>query len=164
MRADGWLYAATPDAVEELLRGGGEFNTPEHTLGDLTGEQATVVPPGAPNSIAQIVAHMSWNLEGVLAELQGEHLPDPDHLDDTFAPVESHEWPGMRESLLRGIERCKTAAREKADATSPARDDTNVGYDLAEAALHNAYHLGQIVLLRRMLGFWPPAGGDRNDF
>jgi hypothetical protein len=47
---------------------------------------------------------------------------------------------------------------------SPARDDTNICYDLAETALHNAYHLDQIVLLRRMQGLWPPEGGDDNDF
>lgn len=24
---------------------------------------------------------------------------------------------------------------------------------------HNAYHLGQIVMMRRILGVWPPPGG-----
>jgi uncharacterized damage-inducible protein DinB len=32
---------------------------------------------------------------------------------------------------------------------------------IALVAAHNSYHIGQIVLLRRMLGAWPPpTGGD----
>ena len=35
------------------------------------------------------------------------------------------------------------------------------GEGLAIVAQHNSYHLGQIVMLRRVLGAWPPpAGGD----
>jgi hypothetical protein len=36
---------------------------------------------------------------------------------------------------------------------------TTVGYLICDVALHNAYHLGQIVLLRCQLGLWPPQGG-----
>lgn len=28
---------------------------------------------------------------------------------------------------------------------------------------HNAYHLGQVVLMRRILGAWPPPAGDGAD-
>ncbi len=30
---------------------------------------------------------------------------------------------------------------------------------LENLAAHNAYHFGRIVLLRRLLGIWPPASG-----
>jgi hypothetical protein len=37
----------------------------------------------------------------------------------------------------------------------PARDQVE------GIAAHNAYHLGRIVLIRQMLGSWPPpSGGD----
>jgi hypothetical protein len=55
-------------------------------------------------------------------------------------------------------------AQKQADRTSAARDNTSIAYDLAGTALHNAYHCGQVVLLRRVQGLWPPAGGDPNDF
>jgi hypothetical protein len=73
-------------------------------------------------------------------------------------------WPALVASFLAGIEELAKLAEERAEVTSPHRDDTSVGYDLAESALHNAYHCGQIVLLRRIQGLWPPAGGDTNDF
>jgi hypothetical protein len=158
------LYAASPAAVEELMNGGGEFAPPTILLSDLTEEQATAVPPGSPYSIAQVVAHMLWNLRSSLAAARGESHPEPAHLDDTFAPLAPGSWRDLVEAILSGIEVCKRVAAEQKDTISPARDDTTVDYDLTETALHNAYHFGQIVLLRRMQGLWPPAGGDPNDF
>jgi len=35
----------------------------------------------------------------------------------------------------------------------------SVGYALTDTAAHNGYHLGQIVLVRQMIGAWPPEGG-----
>jgi hypothetical protein len=32
-------------------------------------------------------------------------------------------------------------------------------WKLAGIRSHNSYHLGQVVLLRRMRGVWPPPGG-----
>jgi hypothetical protein len=31
---------------------------------------------------------------------------------------------------------------------------------ITNLVVHNAYHFGRIVLLRQMLGNWPPGGGD----
>jgi hypothetical protein len=157
-------YAATPDAVKELLDGGGEFVPPPRLLNDLTEAQATAVPPGSPYSIAQILNHMHYFQGKVLAELRGESWPDVAHLDDTFASIEAGAWSGLRAAFLEGLDSARQLAEEKRDAVSPARDDTSVDYDLAENALHNAYHYGQIVLLRRMQGLWPPEGGEDYDF
>jgi hypothetical protein len=65
---------------------------------------------------------------------------------------------------MAGIQECGRLAEERGERTSAQRDDTSINYDLAGTALHNAYHLGQIVLLRRMQGLWPPEGGDPNDY
>jgi DinB superfamily len=157
-------YAASAAAVRELLRGGGEFVEPARLLTDLTEEQASAVPPGSPHSIAQVVAHMQWNQAGELARLHGEPSPQPEHLDDTFVAPPAGAWPGLVAEFLAGIEEAGRIAGARGEATSAQRDDTSVAYDLAETALHNAYHCGQIVLLRRIQGLWPPAGGDTNDF
>lgn len=159
-----WQYHVTPDGVQELLRGGGEFNTPERILSDLTAEQAYLKPPGSPYSIAQVVAHLHYWQERQVATALGEARPRPEHLDDTFVAPDPAEWAALVSAFLGGVTAASEAATERAEATSPDRNDTSIPYDLAESALHNAYHLGQIVLLRQMLGFWPPAGGDENAF
>ena len=39
--------------------------------------------------------------------------------------------------------------------------DKTVREQLESVAGHNAYHFGRMVLLRQLLGFWPPpSGGD----
>lgn len=157
-------YSASPGAVRELLQGGGEFVAPEKLLSDLTEAQANQQVSGSPYTIAQIVAHLHYWQGATLAHLNGADRERPAHLDDTFASPPSGGWGQLVVDFLGGIAVAAALATEKASATSPDRDDTNVGYDLAESALHNAYHLGQVVLLRQMLGFWPPAGGDDNDF
>jgi hypothetical protein len=157
-------YSASAAAVRELLRGGGEFVEPAGILSDLSEEQASAVPPGSPHSIAQIVSHMHFYQGSQLAGVRGGEWPKPEHLDDTFAAPPAGSWPALVADFLAGIEEIARLAEEKGEATSPQRDDTSVAYDLAESALHNAYHCGQIVLLRRIQGLWPPAGGDTNDF
>jgi hypothetical protein len=34
-----------------------------------------------------------------------------------------------------------------------------VGFALLDTAMHNGHHLGQITLLRQLIGAWPPEGG-----
>jgi hypothetical protein len=158
------VYITSAAGVREMLRGGGEFVEPAEILSDLTEAQALTVPAGSPHSIAQIVSHMQFYQGAQAAGVRGEAWPKPEHLDDTFAVPAPGAWPALVASFLAGIEELAKLAEERAEVTSPQRDDTSVGYDLAESALHNAYHCGQIVLLRRIQGFWPPAGGDTNDF
>jgi hypothetical protein len=161
------LYSASPEAVKELLDGDGHYVPPARLLEDLTGQQAVTVPPGAPYSIAQVLSHMHFCQQEELAGLGCAvelPFPRPAHLDDTFAPIPPGGWPARVADFLAGLEACKKLAEAQPDAVSPARDDTSANYDLAGTALHNAYHFGQIVLLRRMLGLWPPAGGEPYDF
>jgi len=154
-------YTASADAVKEPLTGGGEFLPPERLMGDLTEAQALAVLPGSLYSIAQIVAHMHYWQEGNIARTRGEKPPRPEHLDDTFPVPQVGEWEALRIAFLGGLDVCAQVAAEKAGETSPDRDDTSVGYDLAECpALHSAYHYGQIAMLRQIQGLWPPEGGD----
>ena len=67
-----WQYHASPDAVAELLRGGGEFVEPGKILEDLGETHAVAVPPGSPHSIAQIVTHMYYWQQVNIAKAKGE--------------------------------------------------------------------------------------------
>lgn len=154
-------YHVSPAGVGELLTGGGEFLPPEKLLSDLTEAQALAVPAGSLYSIAQIVAHMHYWQERNIARARGGQPPRPEHLDDTFLVPQVGEWDGLRTAFLHRLDVCAQVAAEKGDETSPDRDDTGVGYDLAECpALHSAYHYGQIAMLRQIQGLWPPEGGD----
>lgn len=154
---------ASPAAVQELLTGSGEFLPPGRLLHDLTEEQARLVPPGSPHSITQIVAHMQWWQAYQIARIRGEEPPRPEHLDDTFAPPSPGEWAALVARFLAGLDEVDAIVTERGTLPSPGRDDADIAYSLTECpTMHNAYHLGQIALLRQMQGFWPPEGGDES--
>jgi len=164
MMSDGtYKYHVSAAGVGELLTGGGEFLPPGRLLGDLTEAQALAVPASSLYSIAQILAHMHYWQERNIARARGENPPRPEHLDDTFPVPQAGEWDALRAAFLNGLDVCAQVAAEKAGETSPDRDDTSLGYDLAECpALHSAYHYGQIAMLRQIQGLWPPEGGDES--
>jgi hypothetical protein len=161
--ADSITKQITPDALKALLAGGGEFLPPERLLNDLSETQASVVPSGSPYSIAQIVAHMDWWQEYQIARVRGKTPSRPGHLDDTFVPPVAGTWKDLVSRFLANLVETGQVAEEYGAQPSLEQPDRDIAYGLAECpALHNAYHLGQIALLRQILGFWPPAGGDES--
>ena len=121
-------------------------------------------PAGSPHSIFQITEHMSYWQAIALGRIRSEpHAPAERAADGwtaTIAPPDSDTWKSavtrLRSSLLElepfaGLE-CNPAG---ADPETVER----VRKNLFMLRGHNAYHIGQIALLRRMLGCWPPAGG-----
>lgn len=146
------FYSATSEDVKNWQEGDGEFLAPARILTDLTEEQATAVPPGSPYSIAQVLAHMHYWQGRRFAKLRGEIWPEAAHLSDTFAPPPPGTWNRLVTAFLADLDAIKKMADAKAE------------YGYVGRALHNGYHLGQIVLLRQMLGCWPPEGGEDYDF
>lgn len=146
------FYSATVEDVKGWQEGDGEFLSPARILTDLTEEQAMTVPPNSLYSIAQVLAHMHYWQGRRFALQRGETWPEAEHLIDTFAPPAPGTWDKLVAAFLSDLETIKKMADEKAD------------YGYVGRALHNGYHLGQIVLLRQMLGIWPPAGGEDYDF
>jgi uncharacterized damage-inducible protein DinB len=73
--------------------------------------------------------------------------------------VKRNDWPRIKNEFLTGLEQGREMAREPELLNRVMRSNQTVGYRLLSHAGHDAYHLGQIVLLRRMIGAWPPPGG-----
>lgn len=157
------VRTVSADTVCSLLDGDGQFHAPARLLSDMSEEQAMAVPPGSPYSIAQVVAHLHFWQQRQKARAQGQTLSPVEDLEITFAAPPAATWKQLVQDVLTGIEQLKDLARAQAAQPSAAYDNGTVGYGLASSALHNGYHLGQVVLLRRLQGLWPPAG-DENDW
>jgi hypothetical protein len=61
-------------------------------------------------------------------------------------------WDELRKAFLADLKAIRQMAEREED------------YGYVSRSLHNAYHFGEIVLLRRILGLWPPEGGEPYDF
>jgi uncharacterized damage-inducible protein DinB len=152
------------EPVQETLRqlvDGDDFAAPAKLLADLTPEQATSAIGGSIVSIASIVWHTlfwveAWNtaVDGDLNRLKW--IPN----DETWPKVASEDWPALRDKLIRALTLSQQlAATVSLDAPSkiPGRSAVQ---NLLQIAVHTSYHLGQIALIRRNAGIWPPEGGE----
>ena len=156
----------------ELLRGKGSHVDPLACIEDISLEVAARRLPGFPHSILDLVFHMNYWMSYELRRIRGEKPPYPEHNAESFpsAATNAAEWDRLR-SDLSGLlaEFAKLAESPRAELdrqiqSAHAGDKTVAG--TLEAVLwqmvaHNSYHAGQIALIRRALGVWPPrAGGD----
>ncbi len=156
------LKRGAPGAsIQIFLESGYAFVRADRILSDLEPRLAVTILDGAAHSIADHVGHMAWWQRQVLQDIRTQTRPHFFTGQQDFQTVALEDWPGVFEDFLSSLEALKSLT---ADAAVLERQylgrDHDVGFVLMDFALHNAYHLGQIVLLRRLLGAWPPAGYD----
>ncbi|MGA9979346.1 MAG: DinB family protein [Candidatus Sulfotelmatobacter sp.] len=166
----------TQRALTELLRGTGAHADPVACVEDLSAELAARQAAGFPHSVAQLVFHMNYWMDYELRRIRGERPVYPEHSAESFpaAPAPGDpkqaavEWDRLRErfaGLLDDFTALGKSSRQELEREIETvhEDDTKVAGTL-EAVLwqmvaHNSYHTGQIAMIRRALGAWPPRGG-----
>ncbi len=147
------------EAIRQMIEG--EDYTPlERLMADLTPEQATQKPVRSPYSIATVVWHTWFWVNLWVHEVRGTedalgvYTPGADWRD-----ISAGEWETMRERMLESLQQARALAATE-DLARKTRQDQTVGQNLLQIAIHTAYHIGQVTLLRLELGLWPPAGGE----
>jgi uncharacterized damage-inducible protein DinB len=151
-------------ALRDALHGTGQFVDARRVLDALDWRVAGQKPAGAEHSIRRIAAHIVFWQDLYLERLAGAERASPPHdaagWPGTDAPRDEREWKALVARFADGLARA-TAAIDAAPLglTLPRWGGRTRFAGLNGLALHNAYHLGQVVELRRMLGAWPPPGG-----
>jgi|HubBroStandDraft_6_1064221.scaffolds.fasta_scaffold305814_3 uncharacterized damage-inducible protein DinB len=162
----------TSRALTELLRGKGAHADPMVCVEDLSAELAARHVEGFPHSIAQVVSHMNYWMDYELRRIRGGRPAYPEHNSESFPCVGSsadgENWDRLRkrfELLLADFATlAKLSAEEMQRQIESVHDGDKKVAGTLEAVLwqmvaHNSYHVGQIAMIRRMLGAWPPRGG-----
>ena len=158
--------------LAELLHGKGAHADPIACVEDVSADVAGRRVAGFPHSIAQLVFHMNYWMRYELRRIRGERPAYPEHNSESFpaaaASVNVGEWERIRRDLARFLGQYADLAKSSAvelqrEIESAHEGDQKVAGTL-EAVLwqmvaHNSYHVGQITLIRRGLGAWPPRGG-----
>jgi uncharacterized damage-inducible protein DinB len=158
-------------ALTELLRGKGAHADLVACVEDISAELAGRQVAGFPHSIGQLVFHINYWMEYELQRIRGLRPVYPEHSSESFPAaeaVDAEEWDRLRTRLAELLgefaELAKSSSRElQREIESVYEGDKNVAGTL-EAVLwqmvaHNSYHVGQIAMIRRALGAWPPRGG-----
>ena len=132
-------------------------------LDGVTAEQAAWKPLGADNSIWETANHLIFWNERWLQRYRGE-LNEPQDVENT-ATFKSDEtdW----QATLEKLDAVMDEWRAKLDAITDEKLESpvNASYQapwrspLAQQNIHNAYHIGQILLLRKLQGSWDSKKG-----
>ena len=157
--------------LEQLIAGDGAAAPPEYILEKLSDDLAHRRIDGAPRSIYEELWHISFWQQVSLDWLRGIETPYPEHASAGF-PTENgvalENWEALKTRFFHGNQAAAAAVRDIARLELPIRCPSRPGQStrtmtvreqLENLAAHNAYHFGRIVLMRQLLGSWPPPSG-----
>jgi len=163
----------TAQALTELFRGQGAHADPIACIEDISSELASRRIPGFPHSISDLVFHMNYWMSYELRRIRGEKPQYPEHNSESFPSSSSSgsaEWDRLRRDfawLLSEFASLAHSSRAELDRQIETihEADKKVAGTLEsvlwQMVAHNSYHVGQIALIRRAFGAWPPkSGGD----
>lgn len=157
--------------LEQILIADSYAAPPSHILEGLTEVIAHQKPLGAPHSIYEELWHIAFWQQITLDWVGGIETPFPASPADGFPTVldmEREPWLQLCERFFLGANAAAATARDESCINEPIRCPSRPGHpvrvmsvreQLESLAAHNAYHLGRIVLLRQLLGLWPPQSG-----
>lgn len=121
----------------------------------LTADQAQWSPGKGNHSVGQLAYHLwYWNAR-VLATFNGEKLaPFDGNNNETFDKFNAAQWDDLKVKLDKVM-----ADWEKAVETADEKKLAENASLIAHVGAHNAYHIGQILYVRKLEGAWDPAKG-----
>ncbi len=121
----------------------------------LTPQQASWKDASGNHSVGQLVNHLAFWDEQALKKFKGEKpAAFSGNNDETFNSFDSKTWTATVQRLDRVMSDWEQAVQ--------AADDEKLkswASEIAHIGAHNAYHIGQIVYVRKEQGSWNPAKG-----
>ncbi|HAK57325.1 MAG: DinB family protein [Vicinamibacterales bacterium] len=147
--------------VIALLSGKGAHLAFDAVIDDWPTDGRTRRPAGAAHSAWQLIEHMRIAQRDILDFCEKSDYVEPRFPDDYWPPdnpaLDDAAWAGTVSRFTEDLERMQQLVADPATDLS-ARIPHGTGQTILREAFvvadHNAYHLGQLALLRRLLGAW----------
>jgi hypothetical protein len=121
----------------------------------LTAEQVNWKDGKGNHSVGQLTYHLLFWNRRELAKFKGETLDKfSGNNEETFDNFDTKKWNetvAQLNQVMTDIEKFVETADEKALAANAS--------DLAHIGTHNAYHVGQMIFVRKLQGAWDPEKG-----
>jgi len=152
----------TLNQILKLIPGSQAHISLDNALSDLTVDVASKVPEGMPYSIWQLLEHIRIAQDDILnfsedaSNYKPMNWPD-DYWPEQEAPADQAALEKSIQEVLNGIEKMQDLVEDRSELLFEPIPGGKGQTLLREAVLlsqHNAYHIGQIVVLRRLLGEW----------
>jgi uncharacterized damage-inducible protein DinB len=121
----------------------------------LTAEQAKWSPGKGQHSVGQLAYHLWFWDERALQQFNGVKPPAfTGNNDETFDNFNAAQWNDLVKKLNQVMSDWEKAV-ETADDKKLAENASLI----AHVGAHNAYHIGQILYVRKLEGVWDPSKG-----
>ena len=131
------------------------FASAKDAVDGVTAEQANWRDGKGNHSIGQLTAHLVfWNRQQ-LAKFKGEKPADfSGDNNETFNRFDAARWTAIVKDLDEVM-----SAWEKAVEGADEKKLEKWASTIAHIGAHNAYHVGQIIYIRKLQGSWNPEKG-----
>ena len=154
-------YQSLREHVLYLLRGGGAHLSFDAAVADLPAALRGVRPSGLPHTPWRLVEHMRLCQRDILEFSTNPDYREPAWPDDYWppgdGPPDPAAWDGSIDHFRRDLAAMADLVADPAtDLLAPIAwgDGQTILREALLVADHNAYHLGQLVTVRRLLGAW----------
>jgi Protein of unknown function (DUF664). len=155
-------YSALRDHVVNLLTVRQAHGTFEDAVAQMPVDRVGDRPEALPYSVWELVEHLRRAQRDLLDYCRDPDYTAPDWPDgywpDDPAPPNDDAW----DEAVAGVQDdrdalCALVQDESLDLYDPVPSSDEHTYlrEMLLVADHNAYHIGQIVAVRRQLGLWP---------
>jgi len=149
------------DQVVALLKGGQAHVTFDDAVKDFPAKQRGVKPSGMPYTAWQLLEHIriaQWDILGFSRDSKHTSPKWPEgYWPETEKPPSDAAWDNSITAVKRSLLEMQNLINDpKTDLNAKIPHGTGQTI-LREALLmadHNAYHVGQLVIVRRLLGAW----------
>ena len=145
----------------DLLKGGNAHLDFDSAFKDLPAQLRGKRPKGTEHSAWEVLEHMRIAQWDILEFSRNPKHKSPEfprgYWPRTQSPPDDAAWDKSLQSFRKDLEAlCDLVADKSTDlfAKIPHGDGQTILREALVAADHNAYHLGEAVLLRRILGAW----------
>ena len=130
-------------------------------LQDVDHEMASCKAEGrASNTIGELVNHLLYYKKRFLYRLENRTWPVKINTNDDTFFIEDYSTPSNWKNLTQELASVHNGIREKLahlkdEDLDAARPNDPVDRQILDLILHDAYHTGQIILIRKLYGSWP---------
>ena len=145
--------------LTKLLLGGNAHINLQDALKGLPPQLRRVRPAGIPYSIWQLVEHIriaQWDMLRFCKDADHKELKWPDdYWPKNAEPANEEVWRGSLQQINDDLEEfIELMEHANVYQALPHGQGQSILREALQIADHNAYHIGEILAVRRMLGDW----------
>ena len=153
--------SALREQLIDLLGGGNAHAAFDDAIRGIPLDRVGIRPHNTPHSAWELLEHMRLAQNDILQFSQSAEYKSPQwpegYWPESAAPQRSGQWKESIDGFRADLEAFEALLRDPArdlHAPFPWGDGQTLLREALTIADHNSYHLGQLVLVRRLLGAW----------